>query len=156
MLVFRALTYVLPIPLGVLTYVFWQRNKSWRRRAEHRAAHRPGARVGMTTAARSRRAAGVVRRPRDVVAGRRSARRCCVLAALPVHPDSVSRAETAVFPSLNGDDRAALRRRLAGDAAGQLRRRARARRWWPPAFRRWRLAGALLLAGAGVYLLAKR
>jgi uncharacterized membrane protein YbhN (UPF0104 family) len=30
-LVFRVLTYVLPIPLGVITYVFWQRNKSWRR-----------------------------------------------------------------------------------------------------------------------------
>src|SRR3954453_19020344 len=30
-LVFRILTYVLPIPVGVLTYVFWQRNRSWRR-----------------------------------------------------------------------------------------------------------------------------
>jgi uncharacterized membrane protein YbhN (UPF0104 family) len=30
-LVFRVLSYVLPIPLGVLTYVFWQRNRSWRR-----------------------------------------------------------------------------------------------------------------------------
>jgi uncharacterized membrane protein YbhN (UPF0104 family) len=30
-LVFRALTYVLPIPLGLATYVFWQRNRSWRR-----------------------------------------------------------------------------------------------------------------------------
>ncbi len=30
-LVFRVLTYVLPIPFGVLTYVFWQRNRSWRR-----------------------------------------------------------------------------------------------------------------------------
>jgi uncharacterized membrane protein YbhN (UPF0104 family) len=30
-LVFRVLTYVLPIPLGVGTYLFWQRNKSWRR-----------------------------------------------------------------------------------------------------------------------------
>jgi uncharacterized protein (TIRG00374 family) len=30
-LVFRVLTYVLPIPLGVATYVFWQRNRSWRR-----------------------------------------------------------------------------------------------------------------------------
>src|SRR5436309_3074129 len=30
-LVFRVLTYVLPIPLGVLTYLFWQRNRSWRR-----------------------------------------------------------------------------------------------------------------------------
>jgi uncharacterized protein (TIRG00374 family) len=30
-LVFRVLTYVLPIPLGLLTYVYWQRNRSWRR-----------------------------------------------------------------------------------------------------------------------------
>jgi uncharacterized membrane protein YbhN (UPF0104 family) len=30
-LVFRALTYVLPIPLGVLAYAFWRRNRSWRR-----------------------------------------------------------------------------------------------------------------------------
>jgi hypothetical protein len=30
-LVFRALTYVLPIPLGAVAYVFWRRNKSWRR-----------------------------------------------------------------------------------------------------------------------------
>jgi uncharacterized membrane protein YbhN (UPF0104 family) len=30
-LVFRALTYVLPIPIGVLTYLFWKRNRSWRR-----------------------------------------------------------------------------------------------------------------------------
>jgi uncharacterized membrane protein YbhN (UPF0104 family) len=32
-LIFRALTYVLPIPLGLLTYVIWQRNRSWRRPA---------------------------------------------------------------------------------------------------------------------------
>ena len=30
-LVFRALTYVLPIPIGLGTYVFWRRNHSWRR-----------------------------------------------------------------------------------------------------------------------------
>jgi putative heme transporter len=30
-LIFRALTYVLPIPIGVATYLFWQRNTSWRR-----------------------------------------------------------------------------------------------------------------------------
>ena len=30
-LIFRALTYVLPIPIGLVTYVFWQRNQSWRR-----------------------------------------------------------------------------------------------------------------------------
>ncbi len=30
-LVFRALTYVLPIPIGLGSYVFWRRNRSWRR-----------------------------------------------------------------------------------------------------------------------------
>ena len=30
-LTFRALTYVLPIPIGLATYIFWQRNRSWRR-----------------------------------------------------------------------------------------------------------------------------
>jgi uncharacterized membrane protein YbhN (UPF0104 family) len=30
-LVFRAFTYVLPIPLGMGTYLFYKRNKSWRR-----------------------------------------------------------------------------------------------------------------------------
>jgi uncharacterized membrane protein YbhN (UPF0104 family) len=30
-LVFRALTFVLPIPIGLATYVFWRRNRSWRR-----------------------------------------------------------------------------------------------------------------------------
>jgi putative heme transporter len=33
-LVYRFLTYVLPIPLGVLSYVFWRRNTSWRRAPE--------------------------------------------------------------------------------------------------------------------------
>lgn len=31
MLIFRALTYVLPIPLGLAAYVLWRRNRSWRR-----------------------------------------------------------------------------------------------------------------------------
>jgi uncharacterized membrane protein YbhN (UPF0104 family) len=30
-LIFRALTYVLPIPLGLATYLYWKRNRSWRR-----------------------------------------------------------------------------------------------------------------------------
>lgn len=30
-LVFRVLTFVLPIPIGLGTYVFWRRNRSWRR-----------------------------------------------------------------------------------------------------------------------------
>ncbi|MCP4307999.1 MAG: UPF0104 family protein [bacterium] len=29
-LVFRAITYVLPIPLGAASYVIWQRNRTWR------------------------------------------------------------------------------------------------------------------------------
>ena len=29
-LVFRLLTYVLPIPFGLATYLFWRRNRSWR------------------------------------------------------------------------------------------------------------------------------
>lgn len=28
-LVFRVLTYILPIPFGAVTYLFWRRNKSW-------------------------------------------------------------------------------------------------------------------------------
>ena len=32
-LIFRALTYVLPIPVGLATYIFWRRNHSWRRPA---------------------------------------------------------------------------------------------------------------------------
>jgi putative heme transporter len=30
-LIYRALTYVLPIPIGLGTYIFWRRNTSWRR-----------------------------------------------------------------------------------------------------------------------------
>ena len=30
-LVFRALTYVLPIPIGIGAYLFWRHNRSWRR-----------------------------------------------------------------------------------------------------------------------------
>lgn len=31
MLVFRFLTYFIPIPVGALSYVYWRRNRSWRR-----------------------------------------------------------------------------------------------------------------------------
>jgi uncharacterized membrane protein YbhN (UPF0104 family) len=30
-LIFRGLTYVLPILLGVIAYLFWRHDKSWRR-----------------------------------------------------------------------------------------------------------------------------
>ena len=43
-LLFRALTYVLPIPLGLGTYLFYKRNRSWRRApgAAPRTRARPG------------------------------------------------------------------------------------------------------------------
>lgn len=37
-LVYRALTYVLPIPIGALTYVVWRRRTGWRREPEAPAA----------------------------------------------------------------------------------------------------------------------
>ena len=36
-LVFRAITYLLPIPLGVAAYIIWRLNKSWRMTDEQRA-----------------------------------------------------------------------------------------------------------------------
>lgn len=36
-LVFRAITYLLPIPLGVISYGIWRRNKSWRMTQTERA-----------------------------------------------------------------------------------------------------------------------
>jgi membrane-associated phospholipid phosphatase len=107
----------------------------------------------MTTAARTRQAARVVRRPRDallLVGG--SA--LLVLASLPVHPDTVGAAETAVFRALNATTVLPfllvwpvmqLGNVLVVPSAAVV----------AAAFRRWRLAAGLLLAGAGVYLLAK-
>ena len=40
-LLFRAVTFFLPIPLGALAYVFWRRNKRWRKTLEERAAMQP-------------------------------------------------------------------------------------------------------------------
>ncbi len=36
-LVFRAVTYLLPIPLGLISYVIWRLNKTWRMSEEQRA-----------------------------------------------------------------------------------------------------------------------
>jgi membrane-associated phospholipid phosphatase len=107
----------------------------------------------MTTTARTGRAAPVVRRPRDallLVGG--SA--LLVLASLPVHPGTVSAAEAAVFRALNATTVLPfvlvwpvmqLGNVLVVPCAAAV----------AAAFRRWRLAAGLLLAGAGVYLLAK-
>ena len=35
-LVFRAITYLLPIPLGIASYIIWRVNKSWRLSQEER------------------------------------------------------------------------------------------------------------------------
>jgi len=37
-LVFRAITYILPIPLGLISYIIWRVNKSWRLSREERIA----------------------------------------------------------------------------------------------------------------------
>jgi membrane-associated phospholipid phosphatase len=77
-----------------------------------------------------------------------------LLAALPVGPDRVPDAEAAVFRVLNGTTVLPfvlvwavmqLGNALVIPAAAVL----------AAAFRRWRLAGELLLAGAGTYALAK-
>jgi len=44
-LVYRVLTYLLPIPLGVLCYLFWRRNRSWRRSPEPSVAGQPAVAV---------------------------------------------------------------------------------------------------------------
>ena len=109
----------------------------------------------MTTAARTGRgrAAGVVRGPSDalLVVGGAAA---LVLAALPVHQTSVSDAETAVFRVLNSVGLLPFvlvwpLMQLGNVIVVPCAAVAAA------AFRRWRLAVGLLLAGAGVYLLAK-
>lgn len=40
-LIFRVLTYVLPIPFGLTTYAFWRRSRSWRDTAGSGRRSRP-------------------------------------------------------------------------------------------------------------------
>jgi uncharacterized protein (TIRG00374 family) len=37
-LVYRALTWFVPIPLGMVSWLFWRSNRSWRRTTEERQA----------------------------------------------------------------------------------------------------------------------
>ena len=107
----------------------------------------------MTTTARAGRAAPVVRRPRDALLLVGGAA-LLVLASLPVPPDAVSAAEAAVFRAVNSTTVLPfvlvwpvmqLGNVLVVPAAALV----------AAASRHWRLAAGLLLAGAGVYLLAK-
>jgi undecaprenyl-diphosphatase len=77
-----------------------------------------------------------------------------VLACLPVHPSGVSGPETGVFRVLNGTDVLPFAviwpvMQVGNFVAVPVAAAVAA------AFRRWRLAAGLLLAGAGVYVLAK-
>jgi membrane-associated phospholipid phosphatase len=108
----------------------------------------------MTAAAQTGRPVGVVRRPRDAVLAAGGAV-ALVLASLPVQQHAVSGVETAVFRALNSVTVLPfvvvwpvmqLGNVLVVPTAAVL----------AAAFRRWRLAAGLLLAGAGVYLLAKQ
>jgi membrane-associated phospholipid phosphatase len=107
----------------------------------------------MTTTARAGRAARVVRGPRDALL-LLGGSALLVLSSLPVHPDTVSAAEAGVFRAVNSTTVLPfvlvwpvmqLGNVLVVPAAALV----------AAAFRRWRLAAGLLLAGAGVYLLAK-
>ena len=107
----------------------------------------------MTTTARTPRAARVVRRPRDALLLVGGAA-LLVLASLPVQPDAVSAAETAVFRALNATTVLPfvlvwpvmqLGNVLVVPAAAAV----------AAAFRRWRLAAGLLLGGTATYLAAK-
>jgi membrane-associated phospholipid phosphatase len=108
----------------------------------------------MTTAAQVGRPARAVRRPRDAVLAVCGAA-VLLLVAQAVHPDDVSDPEAAVFSALNSVSvlpfavvwpAMQLGNVLVVPTAALV----------AAAFRRWRLAGGLLLAGAGVYLLAKQ
>jgi membrane-associated phospholipid phosphatase len=108
----------------------------------------------MTAAAQTGRPVGIVRRPRDLVLAAGGAL-ALVLASLPVQQHTVSGVETAVFRALNSVTVLPfvviwpvmqLGNVLVVPCAAVV----------AAAFRRWRLAAGLLLAGAGVYLLAKQ
>ena len=75
-LVYRLLTYVLPIPLGVLTYLFWRGNRSWRRPPNCGSADAAGAgdRVTGVEAKRCARTRATTVRPGDARRGRRRIR----------------------------------------------------------------------------------
>ena len=107
----------------------------------------------MTATAPTRGPGRVVRSRPDVVLAAVGAV-LLVLAALPVHTHDLSGPETAVFRGINGP--AVLPfvviwpvMQLGNIVAVPVAAAVAA------AFRRWRLAAGLLLAGAGVYVLAK-
>jgi undecaprenyl-diphosphatase len=109
--------------------------------------------VTAAAAAGTRPAAPVVRGRIDVLLAALGGI-ALVLACLPVHVDRVSGAEAAVFRVLNAHDLLPFAliwpvMQLGNIVAVPVAAVVAA------AFRRWRLAAGLLLAGAGVYLLAK-
>lgn len=109
-LIFRALTYVLPIPFGLLTYIFWRRNTSWRRapgtaprtslvpESDSNAPIMPQQRS--VTSERRRARVPVVRRWADALLGAAGAV-LLVLSALPVHRHSLSSLERSAFRLVN-------------------------------------------------------
>lgn len=108
----------------------------------------------MTTTARTDPGARVVRRPRDALLLVGGAA-LLVLASLPVHPDTVGTAETSVFRWLNATTVLPFAlvwpvMQLGNVVVVPCAAAVAA------AFRRWRLAVGLLLAGVAVYLLAKQ
>jgi undecaprenyl-diphosphatase len=108
----------------------------------------------MTTATRAGRTARVVRRPRDAVLALSGAA-VLVLVAQWVHPDRVGAPEASVFAALNHVSVLPFAVIWPAMQLGNVLV-VPVSALTAAAFRRWRLAGGLLLAGAGVYLLAKQ
>jgi len=172
-LVFRALTYVLPIPLGLATYIFWRRNTSWRRppgaaprtplvpetdsaAADPAAAHAadpPAPDAAPTPARRSARGQPIVRCRRDVVWLLGSAL-VLALTAMGVHQHAVDSWERVLFRVAN--DHTVLPfvvvwpiMQLGNILAVPVCAAIAA------ATRRFRLCATILLGGALTYYLAK-
>jgi undecaprenyl-diphosphatase len=153
-LLFRLLTYLLPIAIGAGTYIYWRRNRSWRDSAPPLSAAMASAEGGTADAATTspRRPQLVQRRRVDVIyLGAGLA--LFALASFLAHSGLVA-GEAAVFNGVNG----------LPDALKPV--------IWPfmqygvfltiPVLtvvalilRRVRLAIAMAIAGVGVYLLAR-
>jgi uncharacterized membrane protein YbhN (UPF0104 family) len=166
-LVFRALTYVLPIPYGLATYIFWRQNKSWRRapNAAPRTALVPETATldlaefeARSTAARAksadrRPAVPSVRKWSDAV-WLVGAVVLLVLSALPVHRHSVAGWEHHVFNLVNNSVTIPFVivwpiMQLGNIVAVPVAAAASA------IFRRFQLAIGILIGGGAAYYLAK-
>ncbi|MEP6463123.1 MAG: lysylphosphatidylglycerol synthase domain-containing protein [Frankiaceae bacterium] len=171
-LVFRALTYVLPIPLGLGTYLFWRGNTSWRRApgmaprtelvpesvptgaADADSVDPPQSAAAPAAAAPMRqRRAPTVRRRQDA-GWLVLATAALLLTALGVHQYSIAGWERGIFRLFNDPTWVPFAvvwpvMQIGNIVAVPVTAAVAA------VARHFRLAGGILLGGGGVYYLAK-